>query len=232
MFKHADYLDLSQTDHASLFAEDEPVWSALGKIAGYLEELLDSVEGELIQGEVHDRAVVGDRVFVAPGATIEANAVVNGPAWISSGCTVRSGAYIRANVIAGDDCILGNSCEFKNCLLFNNCEVPHFNYVGDSILGYKGHLGAGVICSNVRLDRNNITVRTEDQGVIDSGLRKFGAIVGDRTEVGCNTVLSPGSVLGRDCIVYPCTSWQGVLPSNTRVKTQQSQSIIEMNSRK
>jgi NDP-sugar pyrophosphorylase family protein len=227
MFQPADHLDFSQTDHASLFADDEPVWSALAKIGSYLEQRLDSVEGELIQGTVDERAIVGDRVYIAPGATVEANAVINGPAWIGSGTTVRSGAYIRNNVIAGNDCVLGNSCEFKNCLLFNHCEVPHFNYVGDSILGYKGHLGAGVICSNVRLDRANVVVRDGESGHIDSGLRKFGAIVGDRTEVGCNTVLSPGSILGRDCIVYPCTSWQGVLTANSIVKTKQSQQVVE-----
>ena len=143
MFTSTDYLDFSQTDHASIFSEDEPVWSALGRIGSYLEQLLDSIDGDLIQGTVHERAVVGDRVYIAPGATVEANAVIKGPAWIDSGCTVRSGAYIRANVIAGDGCVLGNSCEFKNCLLFNHCEVPHFNYVGDSILGHKAHLGAG-----------------------------------------------------------------------------------------
>ena len=227
MFPSTDYLDFSQTDLASIFSEGEPVWSALSRIGSYLEQLLDSVEDTLIQGTVHERAGVGDRVYIAPGATVEANAVINGPAWIGSGCTVRSGAYIRANVIAGDDCVLGNSCEFKNCLLFNNCEVPHFNYVGDSILGYKGHLGAGVICSNVRLDRNNVVVRDDEGGLIDTGLRKFGAIVGDHTEVGCNSVLSPGSVLGRDCIVYPVTSWQGVLPGRSIVKTKQSQQIVE-----
>ncbi len=230
MFTSTDYLDFSQTDHASIFSEDEPVWSALGRISSYLEQLLDSVEGDLIQGTVHERAVVGDRVYIAPGATVEANAVINGPAWIGSGCTVRSGAYIRANVIAGDDCVLGNSCEFKNCLLFNHCEVPHFNYVGDSILGYKGHLGAGVICSNVRLDRKNVVVRDGEGGLIDTGIRKFGAIVGDHTEVGCNSVLSPGSILGRSSIVYPCTSWQGVLKPGSIVKTRQSQQIVERRS--
>ncbi|MEM9281085.1 MAG: UDP-N-acetylglucosamine diphosphorylase [Verrucomicrobiota bacterium] len=227
MFLPADYLDLTQTDHSSIFVEGEPVWSALKTLGTYLDQLLDSIDGPLIQGDVHETAIVGDRVFLAPGSTVEANAVINGPAWIGPGTTIRSGAYVRSHVIVGNDCTLGNSCEFKNCLLFNGCEVPHFNYVGDSILGYKAHLGAGVICSNVRLDRTHVLVRTADSGNFETGLRKFGAIVGDRTEVGCNTVLSPGSILGRDAIVYPCTSWKGVLPERSIVKTKQDQQIVE-----
>ena len=227
MFEPGKYLDLNQTDHLSLFLEDQPVWSAIGEIAGYLDRLIDSVEGNLVQGSVHERALIGNRVYIAPGATVEANAVINGPAWIGSGSTVRSGAYIRSNVIAGNDCTLGNSCEFKNCLLFNNCEVPHFNYVGDSILGFRSHLGAGVICSNVRLDRANVRVRDSEGSTIDTGLQKFGAIVGNHTEVGCNTVLSPGSVLGNNCVLYPTTNWQGVLAANSIVKTRQPQQIVD-----
>lgn len=223
-FPASAYLDFEQTDHGSLFQADLPVWSAIAGIKGYLSARLDGVEGDLIQGEVHERAIVGERVYIAPGATVEANAIIKGPAWIGEGTTIRSGAYIRENVIAGNGCTLGNSSEFKNCLLFNNCEVPHFNYVGDSILGYKAHLGAGVICSNVRLDREN--VRVKGDGFIDTGLRKFGAIIGDRTEVGCNSVLSPGSILGRECIVYPLTSWTGVLGDKQIVKTKQETEVV------
>jgi NDP-sugar pyrophosphorylase family protein len=226
-FPPSEYLDFSQTDHASLFAGDDiPVWSAVSSISGYLEEILSGIESPLIRGSVHDRATIGPRVYIAAGATVEANAVIKGPAWIGAGTIVRSGAYVRENVIVGKDCVLGNSSEFKNCLLFNQCEVPHFNYVGDSILGHKAHLGAGVICSNVRLDRRNVTVRNGAGGLIDTGLKKFGAVIGDRTEVGCNSVLSPGSILGRDCIVYPLTSWQGVLKARHIAKSQQAQHIV------
>lgn len=217
-FSASDFLDFSQTEHGELFEDGTPVWSALARIGSFLDTLLDTVDGSLIQGTVDERAVVGDRVYVADGATVEANAIIQGPAWIGAGTTVRSGAYLREKVIVGKDCTLGNSSEFKNCLLFNGCEVPHFNYVGDSILGYKAHLGAGVICSNVRLDRENVRVRTEGEGYLDTGLRKFGAIVGNRTEIGCNSVLSPGTVLGRDCILYPVTSWQGVLADQSIVR--------------
>lgn len=221
-----EFFDLEQTEHAALFDENQPVWAALPKIPAYLEEKLDSVAGPLICGEVHERAVVGPRVWIAPGAIVEANAVILGPAWIGAGTVVRSGAYLRQQVIAGDGCVLGNSCEFKNCLLFNHCEIPHFNYVGDSILGHRAHLGAGVICSNVRLDRRPVTLRDPETGAtIDTGLRKFGAIVGDRTEVGCNSVLSPGSILGRDGIVYPGTQFRGFLPAGSVARHPQALEI-------
>ncbi|MEM7601784.1 MAG: UDP-N-acetylglucosamine diphosphorylase [Verrucomicrobiota bacterium] len=228
-FTAPDYLDFQQTDHAEIFQSGEPVWSPLSKIGDYLEDLLQRVRGDLILGEVDDRAVVGDRVYIAPGAVVEANAIIKGPAWIGAGSAVRSGAYVREKVIVGDHCTLGNSSEFKNCLLFNGCEVPHFNYVGDSILGYKAHLGAGVICSNVRLDRENVRIRTPEAH-LDTGLRKFGAIVGDHTEVGCNSVLSPGTILGRECILYPLTSWQGILGDRQIVKTQSPSEVVARHS--
>ena len=226
-FLPSELLDLAETEHAALFVAEEPVWTALSRLAAYLAERLDRVGSVMQEGRVDPRAVVGERVFIAPGACIEAGAVIKGPAWIGPGTLVRSGAYVRENVIVGSHCVLGNSSEFKNCLLFNGCEVPHFNYVGDSILGYKAHLGAGVICSNVRLDRRHVMVHNGEGGFIDTGLRKFGAIIGDRTEIGCNSVLSPGSVLGRDCIVYPLTSWQGVLESRSIVKNHQPHQIVE-----
>ncbi|MDF1858606.1 MAG: UDP-N-acetylglucosamine diphosphorylase [Verrucomicrobiales bacterium] len=227
MFSPSDYLDFSETDHGLLFTEGEPVWAALGKLESYLDRLLKSTEGTLVHGSIHPTATVGSRVYVATGAVIEANAVVQGPAWIGPGTVVRSGAYLRQNVIAGSHCVLGNSSEFKNCLLFNDCEVPHFNYVGDSILGHRAHLGAGVICSNVRLDRENVRLRLDDGEIVETGLRKFGVIVGDRTEVGCNSVLSPGSILGRDCVLYPVTHWQGVLEENKIVKHKPPLDVVD-----
>ncbi len=205
----SQFLDLAHTDHAELFAPDRPVWEAIARLADYLEARLETIaaHSELIHGQVHERAVIGPRVWIAETAVVEANAVIQGPAWIGRGTVIRGGAYLRQHVIAGDHCVLGNSSEFKNCLLFNHCEVPHFNYVGDSLLGHKAHLGAGVICSNVRLDRLPVRVRG-----IDTGLRKFGAIIGDHAEIGCNSVLSPGSLLGRDTLVYPGTHWRGILP--------------------
>ena len=226
-FLPADLLDLTETEHGSLFVAAEPAWQVLPRLGEYLIARLEGVESWNEQGLVDPRAVVGNQVYVSPGAVIEANAVVKGPAWIGKGTVVRSGAYVRENVIVGDDCVLGNSSEFKNCLLFNRCEVPHFNYVGDSILGFRAHLGAGVVCSNVRLDRAPVKVRGEGGGFIETGLRKFGAIIGDRTEIGCNSVLGPGSILGRDCLVYPLTSWQGSLPSSHIAKSHGGSRVVK-----
>ena len=225
MFSAPAFLDLDQTDHTALFRtgagqEESRVWNALPRIGEHLGQLLLDTRDRL-SGDVHEGATVGPQVVVSRGAVVEAHAVIKGPAWIGPGTTVRSGAYVRENVIVGNHCVLGNSSEFKNCILFNHCEAPHFNYVGDSILGFKAHLGAGVICSNVRLDRQSIRVRTGgNEQWIETGLRKFGAVIGDYSEVGCHSVLSPGSILGRHCIVHPCIHWRGTLPANRIVRNR------------
>jgi NDP-sugar pyrophosphorylase family protein len=127
---------------------------------------------------------------------------------------------VRENVIVGDGVVMGNSCEFKNCIVCDEAQVPHFNYVGDSILGFRAHLGAGVILSNVKLDHREISVAIDD-GIVPTGLTKFGAIVGDRTEIGCNAVVNPGTVIGRDCIIYPSVNVRGVIPRAHIVKVRQ-----------
>ena len=146
--------------------------------------------------------------------------MIKGPAWIGEGCELRKGCYIRENVIIGNGVVVGNSSEIKNALIFDEAQIPHFNYVGDSILGFKAHLGAGAILSNVRLDRGEVIVTIGSQKIA-TGLKKFGAILGDRVEVGCNAVLSPGSIIGRDSIIYPNTSWRGTLPENSIGKTME-----------
>ncbi len=222
MFAAADFLDLTHTQHTVLFPQDEPVWTALSRIESYLDfRLVREIRTQLPQGVYYS-----DDVFIDEGTVVEPNVVIKGPAWIGKNCQIRSGAYIRENVIVGDGVTLGNSCEFKNCIIFDGCEVPHFNYVGDSILGHKAHLGAGVILSNVRLDRKPVTVQAEDEA-ISSGLKKFGAIIGDHAEIGCNSVLNPGSIIGRRSVVYPLSSFSGVLPADRILKTRQSQSVIE-----
>lgn len=222
MFLPAEFLDLSHTAHAALFDPDQPVWSALTKIDAYLKAHLKPE----ILGEVAPTAFIGPNVFIGEGTVVEPNAVIKGPAWIGSNCQVRAGCYIRENVIVGDGAVLGNSCEFKNCVIFDRCEVPHYNYVGDSILGYKAHLGAGVVLSNVRLDRTEVHV-ADGAGRMPTGLRKFGAIIGDEAEVGCNSVINPGSLLGRKSIVFPLSNFSGVLAAETILRTRQQQSAIE-----
>jgi UDP-N-acetylglucosamine diphosphorylase / glucose-1-phosphate thymidylyltransferase / UDP-N-acetylgalactosamine diphosphorylase / glucosamine-1-phosphate N-acetyltransferase / galactosamine-1-phosphate N-acetyltransferase len=145
---------------------------------------------------------------------LPAYATILGPSWIGAGTEIRPGAFIRGNVIVGEGGVLGNACEFKNCLLMDGVQVPHFSYVGDSVLGNRAHFGAGVICSNLRLDQKPIFVRSGGV-VFETGLRKFGAIVGDGAEVGCNAVLNPGAILGRRALVMPTMAFSGVLPANT-----------------
>ena len=221
-FSASDYFDLSSTPHAALFSEgEEPIWAALSRIAPYLKEYLLPA----INGEVSDQAFIGSPIFVGEGTVVEPGATIKGPAWIGKNCTIRSGAYLRENVIVGDGCVLGNSSEFKNCLLFDEVDVPHFSYVGDSIMGTGSHLGAGVILSNVKLDSQEVEVRHDGERIA-TGLRKFGAIIGDGTEIGSNSVISPGSILGKKCILYPGTHWHGVLEHSRIVKVRQSQEIV------
>lgn len=215
-FSPSSLLDLQHTDHRSLFEKVTNVWEALSLISSYLQFRLKPA----IHGRQIGRPFISNAVYIGHGTVIEQGAMIKGPAWIGDHCEIRSGCYIRQNVIVGNGAVLGNSCEFKNCIILDEAQVPHFNYVGDSILGHKAHLGAGVILSNVRLDRREIAVRAPGEA-IPTGLSKFGAIIGDRSEIGCNAVLSPGSIIGRDCVVYPGTHWRGVLPGNSTAKLHQ-----------
>jgi len=158
-------------------------------------------------------------LWLHPTVKLPAYATLIGPAWIGANTEIRPGAFIRGNVIVGEGCVLGNSCEFKNCLLMDGVQVPHFSYVGDSILGNGAHFGAGVICSNLRLDQKMVVVRSAD-AVFETGLRKFGAIVGDRAEVGCNAVLNPGTLLGPRSLVMPAMAFGGHLPAATIAHTR------------
>ena len=221
MFAPDEFLALEHTAHSKLFENQKYVWDALKQIASYLQfRLKPAVLGQLV-----GKPFISNAVFVGSGTVIEQGAVLKGPAWIGENCHIRSGCYVRENVIVGDNVVMGNSCEFKNSILFDDAQVPHFNYVGDSILGYKAHLGAGVILSNVKLDHREIHVTAND-GNIGTGLKKFGAIIGDRTEIGCNAVINPGSVLGRDSIIYPGANFRGVLPASSIVKIRQNIQVL------
>jgi NDP-sugar pyrophosphorylase family protein len=215
MLRPVDLFDLGQTEHASLFDGCEHAWDALKKIAAYLEAHL--------QPACHHRSVgrsyIGERVFIGEGTVVEEGAMIKGPAIIGRNCEVRHNAYLRENVIVGDGCVIGNACEFKNAWLFNQCQVPHFSYVGDSIFGYRAHLGAGVKISNVKLVPGNIVVELDGQRY-DTGLRKFGALLGDQANIGCNAVLNPGSIIGRGCVVYANTAWRGILRSQYIAKNK------------
>ncbi len=221
MFKAADLFDLRQSAHAAIFDGCEYAWQALGKIQGYLEANL--------RPELHNRcegvAYVGERVFIGEGTVVEDGAMIKGPAIIGRNCQIRHNAYVREHVIIGDNCVVGNACEVKNALLFNEAVVPHLNYVGDSILGYRAHLGGGVMISNVKLVPESVTVDINGRP-FDTGLRKFGALIGDYSDIGCNSVLNPGSIIGRGSIIYPNTNWRGILPANMIVKNQAPQEVV------
>jgi NDP-sugar pyrophosphorylase family protein len=221
MFPPASLLDLDHTDHRKLFENTINAWEALKQIGSYLQfRLQPAIEGRLI-----GKPFISGAVFIGKGTVIEHGAMIKGPAWIGEGCEIRNGCYVRENVIVGNGVIMGNSSEFKNSIIFDEAEIPHFNYVGDSIVGFKGHLAAGVILSNVRLDRAEVIV-THNGAMIPTGLKKFGAIIGDRAEIGCNAVLSPGSIIGRNCLIYPGTQWRGVAPENSIIKFKQPLDIV------
>lgn len=221
-FPIADFLNLTQTSHASLFDRLENPWLVLPLIGSYLKANLEPKN----EGRIIGSPYISDQVRIGKGTVIGNGATLNGPAWIGENCEIRSGCYIRENVIVGDNVVLGNSCEFKNCIIFNAAQIPHFSYVGDSIVGYKAHLAAGVILSNMRLDQKPITISTP-AGTINTGLNKFGAVVGDFAEIGCNSVLSPGSIIGRRSLIYPGTQWRGALPANSIARLRQQIDVIE-----
>ena len=221
MFKPADLFDLNQTEHAAIFDGCTYAWDALKKIEPYLKANLKPG----LHNKCEGRAFIGEQVFIGEGTVVEDGVMIKGPAIIGKNCQIRHNAYIRENVIIGDGCVVGNSSELKNALLFNGAQVPHFNYVGDSILGHKAHLGAGVKISNLKMTPGNIFVEVD--GVpFDTGLRKFGALLGDGAEVGCNAVLNPGSIVGRGAVIYPNVFWRGILPANTIAKNKAEIEVV------
>jgi UDP-N-acetylglucosamine diphosphorylase / glucose-1-phosphate thymidylyltransferase / UDP-N-acetylgalactosamine diphosphorylase / glucosamine-1-phosphate N-acetyltransferase / galactosamine-1-phosphate N-acetyltransferase len=229
MFKPADLFDLTQTEHAAIFDGCKFAWDALKKIEPYLVEKGKNPAWVKLKHAVkysYESAIfVGEKVFIGEGTIVEPGAMIKGPAIIGKNCQIRHNAYIRENVIIGDGCVVGNSSELKNSLLFNGAQVPHFNYVGDSILGHKAHLGAGAKISNFKLMPGNIFVEM-DGAPFDTGLRKFGALLGDGAEAGCNAVLNPGSILGRGAVIYPNVFWRGILPANMIAKNKSQIEVV------
>jgi NDP-sugar pyrophosphorylase family protein len=221
MFKPSDLFDFAQTEHAELFAGCEVAWDALKRLQDYI--------GSQLKPALHNRCLgvawIDDNVFIGEGTVVEDGVMIKGPAIIGRNCEVRHNAYLRGNVILGDNCVVGNASELKHAVLFNGAKVPHFNYVGDSILGHQAHLGAGVKICNVKLLPGTVQVN-ENKTLIDSGLRKFGAMIGDYAEVGCNAVLNPGSVLGRRSIIYPNVSWRGTLAPGALAKNRSAVEIV------
>lgn len=202
--------DLTKTIAAGIFDGLEAPWKALPLLAKFILEL-----GETLPESAYERREGG--IYIARSAKIYPSAYLAGPLIVDEGAEIRHSAFIRGGAIVGKFAVVGNSTELKNCLLFDKVQVPHFNYVGDSILGYKAHMGAGAITSNVRSDKKQVVVHAAE-GDIATGLKKFGAMVGDEAEVGCNAVLNPGVVLGRGVWVYPGSLVRGVVPAMHVVK--------------
>jgi len=217
MFRADGFLNLKQFAFPELFDGCEDVWEALKGLGEFVAKRVKPAR----HGRVVGTPFIAEDVQIGEGTVIEHGATIKGPAIIGANCEIRSSAYFRGNVIVGDGCVLGNACEFKNCVLFNNVQVPHFSYVGDSILGHKVHLGAGVILSNVKSIKGNVTVDGKD-----TGLRKFGAVIGDGCDIGCNCVLTPGSIVGRNSILYPNILWRGVCPADSIVKLRQEHQMV------
>lgn len=203
---------LEETIAAPLLSGLTYPWEALPKISGFIRKL-----GPTLDPEYYEQR--GADIWVARSATVAPTASLTGPLIIDQGAEIRHCAFIRGNAIVGKGAVVGNSTELKNVILFNQVQVPHYNYVGDSILGYRSHMGAGSITSNVKSDKTLVVVKDGEEA-IETGLKKFGAMLGDRVEVGCGTVLNPGSVVGRDTNIYPLSMVRGILPPGSIYKNQ------------
>ena len=210
---HIDQLlDTSKTIAAALFDGLTFPWEALPKISAFILQL-----GATLSPEEYDR--IGEDIWVSKTAKVAPTAYLHGPLIICDGAEIRHCAFIRGSAIVGRGAVIGNSTELKNCVIFDNAQVPHYNYIGDSILGFKSHLGAGSITSNLKSDRSLVTIKVGDTKLA-TNLKTFGAIVGDNVEVGCNSVLNPGTVIGRHSTVYPLSMVRGIVPANSIYKKQ------------
>lgn len=204
--------DLNHTIAKELLEKHEYPWEVLPEISDFIIELGNKLDKEIYE-------LKGENIWIAKSAKVAESAYINGPTIIGKNAEVRHCAFIRENAIVGENAVVGNSTELKNVILFNNVQVPHYNYVGDSILGYKSHMGAGSITSNVKSDKKLVIVKSEDKK-IETGLKKFGAMIGDNVEVGCGSVLNPGTVIGKNTNIYPLSSVRGVVKENSIYKKQ------------
>lgn len=203
--------DLKKTIACELFEGAEYPWEILDKISDFILSL-----GEKLPPEEYKKA--GEGIWISVSARVAPTASISAPCIIDSGAEIRHCAFIRGSAIIGKNAVIGNSVEVKNSVIFDNVQIPHFNYVGDSVLGFKSHLGAGAVTSNVKSDKSLVCVKTENE-IIETGRKKFGAMVGDGAEIGCNAVLCPGTVVGRNSRVYPAVCVRGVIPPRHIVKT-------------
>ena len=212
MVEIKNLLDLSHSIAAPLFEGKTYPWEVLDEIKAFILEL-----GPTLPADEFDNPYEG--VWIAKDATVFPSAYIGGPCIIDHEAEIRHCAFIRGSAIVGKKAVVGNSCELKNVILFDNVQTPHYNYIGDSVLGYKAHMGAGSITSNIKSDKTNVFVK-DPAGTIETGRRKIGAILGDNVEVGCNSVLNPGTIVGRNSNIYPTSCVRGVIPPNSIYKDQ------------
>ena len=211
--------DLNETIAKDLFKGVTYPWEILPKISEFIVKL-----GETLPSEEYDK--VGDNVWIAKDAKVFDSAYINGPVIIDHGAEVRHCAFIRGNAIVGKGAVVGNSTELKNVILFDKVQVPHYNYVGDSVLGNGVHLGAGAICSNLKADKSDVAVKGDK--VYKTGVRKFGAALADFADIGCGCVLNPGTVVGKNTSIYPLVSVRGVVPEGMIVKNAENSVVREV----
>jgi len=221
--KASDYVSLpaSLAHFGPFFEAGAAPWDWIGQIGPALVAHRFDKQAPKVPAGVHLEGFV----HLGEGVSLPAYATLIGPIWIGAGTQIRPGAFLRGNVIVGERCVLGNASEFKNCLLLDSVQAPHFNYVGDSVLGNRSHLGAGAICSNLRLDQKPVHVHAPERS-FDTGLKKFGAVVGDEAEVGCNAVLNPGTLLGPRSLVMPSIAYGGVLPPAMIARVRQQVTLV------
>jgi|688.fasta_scaffold03877_29 NDP-sugar pyrophosphorylase family protein len=220
------YFDLSSYQHASLFKEIRFVWEALKKIPGHLNALpLGLIQVDIPSGAF---LINPETISIGKGTIIEPGAYIKGPCFIGDHCVIRHGAYIRGDFICGNHCVIGHDTEVKNAIFLDRVHAAHFAYVGDSILGNEVNLGAGTKLANLKFDQTFVQVLIDEQ-TISTEQRKLGAIIGDRSQTGCNVVTSPGTLIGKEVFCYPCLNIRGVIPSNSIVKSQTGLRIIVKN---
>ncbi len=222
LFHPSEFFDLSKFEHASLFDKQKPVWLALKKLQDYLlSHQLGNIQGAVEQGA---HLINPDEISIGRGTTVEAGAYIVGPCIIGEDCQIRQGAYIRGYFVSGNRCVIGHASEVKRAIFLDEVQAGHFAYVGDSIVGNSVTLGAGTKCANLRFDRENVSIIWGEKR-INTGLAKFGAVLGDRVQTGCNSVTNPGTLMGKKSCLAPCTTTHGVIPENHIVKAPESVTI-------
>lgn len=214
----SSFFDLKGFPHPFLFADCKYVWEALKRIEIFLKNLtLGKIEVGIVKGVY---LIHPELISIGKGTVVEPGAYITGPCLIGENCQIRHGAYIRGNVVVGDKCVVGHDTEIKNSVMLTESSAAHFAYLGDTILGRRVNLGAGTKCANLRLDHHPIKIHWKDQ-TIDTGIKKFGAIIGDNSQLGCNSVTNPGTLIGKNVLIDPLLNPRGVIPSRSRVKAAQ-----------